>query len=202
MLSNRITCHRTVQKSLQTETTNQRTAAEMSPNSEGRTVSPGTASNSNTVTRAFAWESNRLTPGAHTLSQPAGPLDGLIWGTGFWAISGPVLGPRARYLTDHCEAHGPRFVAAFGARNPGLRFKGPKGGATAFLVPRKPKFTKLPHSNPVLISVCGDCAFTAGHTIRNVKRHLAPHDQTHTPASQNAQSQSSRREAESSLHEA
>jgi hypothetical protein len=57
----------------------------MSPNSEGRTVSPGTASNSNTVTRAFAWESNRITPEAHTLSQPAGPLDGLILGTGFWA---------------------------------------------------------------------------------------------------------------------
>ena len=85
MLSNRIACHRTVQKSLQTETTNQRTAAEMSPNSEGRTVSPGTASNSNTVTRAFAWESNRTTPEAHTLSQPAGPLDGLILGTGFGA---------------------------------------------------------------------------------------------------------------------
>ena len=70
---------------LQTETTNQRTAAEMSPNSEGRTVSPGTASNSNTVTRAFAWESNRTTPEAHTLSQPTGPLDGLIMGTGFGA---------------------------------------------------------------------------------------------------------------------
>ena len=85
VLSNRITCHRTVQKSLQTETTNQRTAAELPPNIEGRTVSPGTASNSNTVTRAFAWQSNRISPGAHTLSQLAGPLDGLILGTGFWA---------------------------------------------------------------------------------------------------------------------
>ena len=85
MLSNRIACDRTVQKSLQTETTNQRTAAEMSPNNEGRTVSPGTASNSNTVTRAVAWESNRITPEAHTLSQPTGPLDGLILGTGFGA---------------------------------------------------------------------------------------------------------------------
>jgi hypothetical protein len=67
-------------------------------------------------------------------------------------VSGPDLGPRALYLTVGCEAHGPRFVAAFWARNPGLRFKGPKGGATALLVPRKPKFTKLPRSNPVLIS--------------------------------------------------
>ena len=37
------------------------------------------------MTRAFAWQSNRITPGAHNLSQPAGPLDGLILGTGFWA---------------------------------------------------------------------------------------------------------------------
>ena len=90
-----------MQKSLQTETTNQRTAAEMSPNSEGRTVSPGTASNSNTVTRAFAWESNRITPKAHTLSQPAGPLDGLILRTGFWAQFPAQIWDRvALYLTE------------------------------------------------------------------------------------------------------
>jgi len=73
--------------------------------------------------------------------------------TRFWAqFPTQNLGPRALYLTVGCEAHGPRFVAAFWARNPGLRIEGPKGGAAAFLVPREPKFIKLPHSNPVLIS--------------------------------------------------
>ena len=106
-----------------------------------------------TVTRAFAWQSNQITPGAHTLSQPAGPLDGLIKGTGIWAQS-PVqnLGPLALYLTVGCEAHGPRCVAAFWARNPGLRFKGPKGGCDSVSRARKPKFTKLPRPSPVLIS--------------------------------------------------
>jgi hypothetical protein len=45
-------------------------------------------------------------------------------------VSGPDLGPRALYLTVGCEAHGPRFVAAFLARNPGLRFRG--GGRQHF----------------------------------------------------------------------
>ena len=81
------------------------------------------------VTRAFAWQGVRITPGAHTLYQPAGPLGGLILRTRFWAqFPTQNLGPRALYLTVGCEAHGPRFVAAFWARNPGLRIEGPKGG--------------------------------------------------------------------------
>ena len=182
MLSNRITCHRTVQKSLRTETTNQRTAAEMSPNSEGRTVSPGTASNSNTVTRAFAWESNRITPEAHTLSQPAGPLDGLILGTGSWAQFPAQIWDRVPCTSQWGVRHTVQIRGCFWGPKSGPQIQG--GGATAFLVPREPKFTKLPHCNPILISACGDCTLTADHTIRNVKKHLVPHDQTHTPAPQ------------------
>jgi hypothetical protein len=96
-------------------------------------------------------------------------------------VSGPDLGPRALYLTVGCEAHGPDSWLLFW---PEIRASDSGGGATAFLVPREPKFTKLPHSNPILISACGDCTLTADHTIRNVKRHLVPHDQTHTPAPQ------------------
>ena len=106
-----------------------------------------------TVTRAFAWQGVRITPGAHTLSQPAGPPDGLVLRTGVRAQSpAQHLGPRALHLTVGCEAHGPSFVAAFWARNQGLRIEGPKEGVTAFLVHREPQFIKLPHSNPTFIS--------------------------------------------------
>ena len=43
------------------------------------------------MTGAFAWQSNRITSGTHTLSQPAEPLDGLIWGPDF----GPSFRPRS-----------------------------------------------------------------------------------------------------------
>ena len=68
----------------------------MSPNSEGRTVSPGTAFNSNTVTRAFAWEKqSNHSQGTHFIPAggPAGRPDfgDRILGP----VSYPDLGPRA-----------------------------------------------------------------------------------------------------------
>ena len=133
------------------------------------------------MTRAFAWQSNRITPGAHTLSQPAGPLDGLILGTGFWAQFPAQIWDRVPCTSQWGARHTVQIRGCFLGPKSGPQIQGSqRGGATAFLVPREPKFTKLPHSNPILISACGDCTLTADHTIRNVKRHLVPHDQTHT----------------------
>ena len=119
-----------------------------------------------TVTRAFAWQGIRITPGAHTLSQPAGPPRGMISRTAFWAQNAArILGPRALHLTVGCEAHGPRLWAAFWARNLGPENKPPEGGCDS--VPRVPRaeVSQAPPPQPRLhFTPGGGGALTEDHT--------------------------------------
>ncbi len=106
-----------------------------------------------TVTRTFAWHGVRIIPGARSLTQPAGPPGGLISRTAFWAQNvAHILAPRALHLTVGCVARGPRLWAVFGSEIWDPKSSFPKGGATAFRVPRGLKQVKLLHSNPDIIS--------------------------------------------------